>query len=428
MSIVTQGVPHPNRKIIVGDSMVFLLSDCRIEGAFATTGYYILLSGNSRLLISRCVFRGTVDFSSTLVRTQQIQEVQITNSTFVEYPRISGSWTMQLDADSVKLSNCYAKLPGRFAAITGRRWFQIEDSDFNQLCDNAFWMFAGTERASVVKNCRFDSLVSNTSGSGYLFSVNSALDMQGVVFDRCSFSNCQTQIVGETRGLIEGVAHRYTVFKNCIFQNNIMAGSPWLLLRSRGQIDSCQFINNQINGSFIGWVAPDTMRLQSCDFIGNHFSSFLQGNVIVMDAPNCFWGDTSGPQWRGNLNGLGLVLNDNVNPIPWHTTPVFPVNSMFPQEEIDRTHSKQINDVQCYPNPANGAFTIRYSIPPNVSGCSIRMYDNLGRIVLSKQIPSNLTGTQQIQFQNPKLASGVYYISFQSSFTRATSTKFVLLR
>ncbi|MDK9700086.1 MAG: T9SS type A sorting domain-containing protein [bacterium] len=417
------GTPMLNRNLLLADSSRVLFEDCRFNGSYSTsTGRIIHLTGLSSLLITRCVFTGTEEFSSQLIRTHFDIEDNIRNSSFTGYPHNTGIRLIELNADTVVFSGCYVKSTGRLGVISGRRWFLIENSFFQYLCEDGIWLFASSERQSYVINCRFDSLIANSEHGDYLFSVNSAYPT-GIVFENCIFSNCQTQLVGTSRGLIQGGTIRNSIYRNCEFRNNSMAATPFLHILSRGDMDSCRFIGNSINGSLFGWhFARDTIIIQNCDFIDNHITTFLYQNNTVMYAPNCYWGDPSGPHWVGNPNGLGLELPDNVNPVPWRTTPVFPETGV---REPVTTLSPTRYSLSAYPNPFNSTLSIHWS-GNNPPLKSITVFDALGRKV--HDLPTTDFRGNRLLWKPTHLANGIYYLSVRDEHSVGVSLPVIYLK
>lgn len=65
--------------------------------------------------------------------------------------------------------------------------------------------------------------------------------------------------------------------------------------------------------------------------------------------------------------------------------------------------------VEIYPNPNNGAFYIKVNNPLSHREAKVKIYDNLGKVVLSEVIKMNSSGV--IPMQNDNLAKGTYFMT-----------------
>ncbi|MDP4117549.1 MAG: T9SS type A sorting domain-containing protein, partial [Bacteroidota bacterium] len=81
---------------------------------------------------------------------------------------------------------------------------------------------------------------------------------------------------------------------------------------------------------------------------------------------------------------------------------------------------------QNYPNPFNPSTTIRYSIP--LSGnVTLKIYDVLGKEVVSLVNEYQTAGTYSVEFNGTKLSSGIYFYSLNNG-SNVLTKKLVLLK
>jgi hypothetical protein len=81
---------------------------------------------------------------------------------------------------------------------------------------------------------------------------------------------------------------------------------------------------------------------------------------------------------------------------------------------------------QNYPNPFNPATTIRFDLP-RASAVTLRIFDLLGRKVLTLVDETRSAGSYSVTFDGSRLASGIYLCRLQAG-AFATTKKMVLLK
>jgi len=149
--------------------------------------------------------------------------------------------------------------------------------------------------------------------------------------------------------------------------------------------------------------------------------------------------DTDGMQW---LNPYGEYTLDYViyqkvpiDEIP--ATPLMPVRPMHvdssgmpPLAVPEQPHAGIIPDqfrlYQNYPNPFNVSTTIRFDVPLSAH-VTLKIYNVLGREVLTLVDARLLPGSYRVEFNAAEYASGVYFCRLASS-DRSETRKMVLLK
>ena len=96
------------------------------------------------------------------------------------------------------------------------------------------------------------------------------------------------------------------------------------------------------------------------------------------------------------------------------------------KENRDQNISRQIMLYQNYPNPFNSSTIIRYSIPKQEQ-VTLKIYDQLGRLVTTLVNGKQNAGEHQVEFHTDELSSGVYIYKIQSG-DFMSSKKMLLLK
>jgi parallel beta-helix repeat protein/predicted outer membrane repeat protein len=147
----------------------------------------------------------------------------------------------------------------------------------------------------------------------------------------------------------------------------------------------------------------------------------------VLDCPNNWWGDPSGPYHPTlNPNGLGDSTNAYVNPIPFLTEP----DSLAPPAGSTEHHFQPPTSFRLYPNypnPFNATTTIAFGLPM-ISKVTLKVYNILGQVVATiiedKMLSS---GRHEVTFSDKNLSSGVYFYQLTAGRNTAIG-KMVLLK
>jgi hypothetical protein len=145
------------------------------------------------------------------------------------------------------------------------------------------------------------------------------------------------------------------------------------------------------------------------------------------DARWNWWGDSSGPYNAGtNPEGLGAEVSDGVLFEPWlgfdpdstdtNGTAIRP--QMLPLPVSDR--------VSVSPNPFNSSVTILLEVE-HAGIYDLRLFDLTGREV-SRIFRGVIQSQTQVQYTNPELASGVYFVQLRRREGVVATTKILLLK
>lgn len=130
-----------------------------------------------------------------------------------------------------------------------------------------------------------------------------------------------------------------------------------------------------------------------------------------------------GSQWLANINELKIRHNS----IGSYSIYAYSLNIYY-ASEVDEVNVQPTGYYlsQNYPNPFNPSTTISYSIPQR-GFIQLKVYDILGREVVSLVNKEQEVGNYKIEFKASVLTSGVYFYRLQSgSFTM--TKKLILLR
>jgi hypothetical protein len=133
---------------------------------------------------------------------------------------------------------------------------------------------------------------------------------------------------------------------------------------------------------------------QNCQMNWTQIDSGLPGvcavNALVVSGANPFAGTYGNGVWRRPLFEIIMGIKNQHNNLP--------ANFALHQN---------------YPNPFNPATTINYSLPK--SGLvTIKVYDILGREIITLVNEINSPGNYTIQFNGSKLSSGIYFYRMQA--------------
>ncbi len=118
-----------------------------------------------------------------------------------------------------------------------------------------------------------------------------------------------------------------------------------------------------------------------------------------------------------NVDTLIFVTNDpdNLGLGAGVIPALFRANGQAPSSVIEResTQPKDFKLEQNYPNPFNPTTTIRYSIP-TPQQVTLRIYDALGRVVVTLVNERQGAGTYNVRFTAGDLSSGAYFYQLQA--------------
>ena len=82
---------------------------------------------------------------------------------------------------------------------------------------------------------------------------------------------------------------------------------------------------------------------------------------------------------------------------------------------------------QIAPNPNSGSFKINIHAEENISQLTLRILDQMGRTVYTKQINGPLIGDFSLQLDLSDKSSGIYYVQLATA-SRSESQSFILTK
>jgi hypothetical protein len=156
--------------------------------------------------------------------------------------------------------------------------------------------------------------------------------------------------------------------------------------------DYSNIYNNEIAGNDTGVV---------CVVGSNPTINYNYDPSVTVNASNNWWGDPKGPGGLGP--GAGDEVSKFVDYDPWLTNSITNVES-----ESDQTMATDYVLFQNYPNPFNPVTTISYGVPVK-SHITIKVYNVLGKEVVTLVNEEQASGKYQVVFNAINLASGIYF-------------------
>jgi PKD repeat protein len=91
------------------------------------------------------------------------------------------------------------------------------------------------------------------------------------------------------------------------------------------------------------------------------------------------------------------------------------VNVVNPATVLGIQETKLLDSWKVYPNPSQGAVTIRYTLLQN-SGINLAVYDEVGREVLAlENIASQVSGSHEVHFNASDLQAGSYFVRMKTN-------------
>lgn len=287
-------------------------------------------------------------------------------------------------------------------------YIQVDSSTFNHSGSYTILaMSSANQNGLSIRTTNFSNLFQNQLYST-IYSQNSP-----VLIEDCSFSqgigNFESSLIRSTSSI---------VIRNSQFIG--ISGYLNLVSTGNGSIDSStfEFCNSPLIGNsnvFTNWSVIHSDFLYCLEF-----DSRIQGNIIpFINAPNCYWGDPSGPNHPQNPSGLGLVLNSNTNPFPFRAAPIN-TNICDPHDISWENNLQPKNWVKYYPNPVNG--TIQISILLNELPLEASLYDRQGRWMKNYNFY-----TSKVNLDLSSFSSGSYFLRFHSK-TKHQTLQFVIMK
>jgi len=125
---------------------------------------------------------------------------------------------------------------------------------------------------------------------------------------------------------------------------------------------------------------------------------------------------------------FGIISNYNESPIRLLTGAIINGKQYGILVNVDKNPTSLPESIylyQNYPNPFNPVTTIKYHLQ-KTGFVSLKVYDVLGKEVITLLNENKKAGSYSIQFDGSKLASGIYYYSLIAGSKRITKSMILL--
>ncbi|MDK9699232.1 MAG: T9SS type A sorting domain-containing protein [bacterium] len=406
LSFSGSGIPVVNRGVIHAIGGIITINECRVAGNFDTARYsgtVAVYADSSQVIVKNSVFDGPDVGSSNAIEVIH-GTLTLRKTTFMGRPfgiDIQNVYVWgQLIVDSCEVRNGGAGLCGIDGAI-------VTNTRFTQ-CGTLALVLGGNVQVS---NCVFEDIELPI----WYTLVWTGWDNDTIRFSNCRFQNVMGCTIYNT-SFFKGSG--VVSFLKCTFLN--ISNFRNIFIQQNLSVDSCIF-HTQNGGIFTGRNPQAYGFFENSDFIripNFYFNEDWAPDTLL--APNCYWGDPTGPRHPRLPYGLGTNLPSWVNAIPFRTTPVFPENGIGDPGNVTYSLPNAIELLPAYPNPFNSSVTIRFRLP-QPGEATISIYDLTGREVETLHRGYFPAGNQQtIHWQPQALASGKYFICLQSNGSSQT--------
>jgi hypothetical protein len=201
----------------------------------------------------------------------------------------------------------------------------------------------------------------------------------------------------------------------------------WVGPASGAALDSVDLLFSSIDTSFsqgaprLQYIAFPNKPVLNGDFaIGMDFRTLAPGDTLGL------WNDGKGSAnqfdlafvlsvrsvdrwmvadmfWSGNANGYDGAIDCNL--------------ALFAVFSAATGVNEYYNGMKltAYPVPANDHTTIEYTLEKNASAVHLKVYDAVGKQVLSKEFNSQVAGTYKVNFETNTLSEGNYFYQLTSN-------------
>ncbi len=166
--------------------------------------------------------------------------------------------------------------------------------------------------------------------------------------------------------------------------------------------------------------------------------------TLLLSADTCSTWKSYGPttdttlqvQWPDDMPTVekyfwAVIANDEISATPSLDVFSFNIITIADVEELNNNTPNKFSLFQNYPNPFNPNTTIKYTIPfvetHRNASVQLKIYDILGREVVTLVNERKSPGEYEVQFNGSNFPSGVYFYKLQAGSFSDTK-KFVLLK
>ena len=292
----------------------------------------------------------------------------------------------------------------------GKNWSEISSNIFSQITeakifsdstfiisadDNVFYTSnSGINwiQTTVGSNAKFDFL---TDSIGYLINEYGAVFKtlnQGRSWDYINFAPGSGYFIG-LNIINENILYAGSLYKVC---KSTDGGTSWFTKQSplgvNGIITDICFVDSSTGWitTNIGYIYKTTDSGDNWEYQSSNSSSFL--SQVKMDDKN--------DGWIIGKNGLVLNTQNGGN--------ITSADQKLEESIIDNYYL-----FQNYPNPFNPSTKITYSVA-SLGSVTLKIYDVLGREVLTLVNEEKPAGRYEVNFNAGHLASGVYFYQIKA--------------
>ncbi|MDK9698798.1 MAG: T9SS type A sorting domain-containing protein [bacterium] len=404
--------PYFTAGVFTGIGSEVHLNHCLVEGEFGSTNNFfggLFLDANT-FYASDCQFI-FADTSGHLPLLRSDSCTTTFERCYMSGRTTSGIALVAVGDGLLTINNCVASVFGEVFFFGGE--FSINRSNFKHFGTRGLFVgYNGTGGTQLIRDVTFDSCQATTNYGIIRVTQNTDTVIIAQSIFRYCF-NAQTSIIE---------ANSTLKLDRCLFSDNILT----CIAANDILIDSCRFIANR--GSVFQRFSASSLEhvfITNSDFIGNSIQFTTRPDHVPefssIIAPNCYWGDPTGPNHPLNPGGLGQTLPAFVNPFPFRTTPVFPDVAAPDPITQNGVILPQPFQFSLYPNPTNGSTTIRFSLPPTSPVTGV-LFDRTGRQVstFSLDDANRRNGIYPLSLVNTP--SGIYFVRLSTVNTSTTQS------
>ncbi len=321
----------------------------------------------------------------------------------------SGMNNMNVSAMAVIGSDIFAGTSDRgiyHASGNSSSWLKVNsgltDSAVQALATSGSNLFAGTySRKSFVAN-RNTIFLSTDKGTSWS-SIDSELISNTSPPITCLRANGDNLIVGTGRRNLDQMSHIYLVNVGSVYRLTF-DGSKW------NRSDSA------LNGEYV----------TSLISIGaNIFAGTYSDGIFASPDNGVTWNNISDGLTDSSV--VSLVIHNSylfaATSSGVYERPLSEITSVSPD---NKTIPQNFSLEQNYPNPFNPSTTIEFSILKQ-SFVSLKVYDILGREIMTLVNEEKNPGRYKVEFKGKELSSGVYFYKLNADNFMSTK-KFILMK
>ncbi len=301
----------------------------------------------------------------------------------------------QNNGDIIKIN----KISGAGAIVGPSLFTEIKDITIHPSTGIMYGLVARSGDADIVRV--------SAAGDAYLLFTISIPTMAGIAFNT----------TGTLYGITSG-GEIYTI--------DLINGTITFVVTGQGSYSGITYnpVTNELWASSRSFVPPNKDAIFTVDLatgdttIIGHTGLNIQTNDIVFDENENLYGVIGASSELNDFvsidisNGVGTVIGSvgmkNVLGLAFEETGVTSV-----EDDVNKTVPTEFSLEQNYPNPFNPSTRIRYSVPQN-SNVELKVFDILGRKVITLVNEIKSVGTYEIYYNAVGLPSGIYFYQLRA--------------